>query len=334
MKNFALIGAAGYIAPRHMKAIQDTGNRLVAAYDPNDSVGIIDSFFPDADFFTEFERFDRHLEKLKRSGTGIDYVVVCSPNYLHDAHIRFGLRIGADVICEKPLVLNPWNVTALKELEQEFDRRIYTILQLRLHPALVRMKSDLQSEWQGTKHDVELTYITSRGKWYYASWKGDIQKSGGIATNIGIHFFDMLIWLFGDVVENVVHVHTHDRAGGYLELERARVRWFLSINPDTLPEAVRSNGTRTFRSIQVDGDEVEFSGGFTDLHTLSHAAVLDQRGFGIAEAAPSIHLVHDIRQQSPVGLSSPHHPLCKLPLSPHPFAAPNGTGKPLDTIQL
>ena len=319
MKNFALIGAAGYVAPRHMRAIRDTGNRLLAAYDPNDSVGIIDSYFPEADFFVEFERFDRHVEKMRRAGQPAHYVSVCSPNYLHDAHIRFGLRIGADVVCEKPLVLNPWNVDALRELEEEYGRKVYTILQLRHHPALLALRKKLGANGMDRKHEVDLGYITSRGKWYYASWKGDLQKSGGIATNIGIHFFDMLVWLFGPVQDNVVHLHTHDRAAGYLELERARVRWFLSINAETLPEAVRAAGQRTWRSITVDGEEIEFSGGFTDLHTRSYEAILEGRGFGIEDAATAIQIVHDIRNARPVGLKGDYHPMAKLPLSEHPF---------------
>ncbi len=319
MKNFALIGAAGYVAPRHMRAIRDTGNRLLAAYDPNDSVGIIDSYFPEADFFVEFERFDRHVEKMRRAGQPAHYVSVCSPNYLHDAHIRFGLRIGADVVCEKPLVLNPWNVDALRELEEEYGRKVYTILQLRHHPALLALRKKLGANGMDRKHEVDLGYITSRGKWYYASWKGNLQKSGGIATNIGIHFFDMLVWLFGPVQDNVVHLHTHDRAAGYLELERARVRWFLSINAETLPEAVRAAGQRTWRSITVDGEEIEFSGGFTDLHTRSYEAILEGRGFGIEDAATAIQIVHDIRNARPVGLKGDYHPMAKLPLSEHPF---------------
>ena len=319
MHSFSLIGAAGFVAPRHMRAIKDTGNQLLAAYDPNDSVGIIDSYFPEADFFTEFERFDRHLEKLKRQGRKLDYLSICSPNYLHDAHIRFGLRLGADVICEKPLVLNPWNVDALQEMEQETGRRVYTILQLRLHPAIIALREQVQAASPDVIHDVDLTYITSRGKWYYASWKGDISKSGGIATNIGIHFFDMLQWVFGPVRENVVHVHTHDRAGGYLALERARVRWFLSINADTLPEAVKAKGGRTFRSITMDGKSIEFSEGFADLHTLSYAEILAGRGFPALEARPSIEIVHAIRHQAPAGLDGRQHPLAELPVVEHPF---------------
>jgi UDP-N-acetyl-2-amino-2-deoxyglucuronate dehydrogenase len=317
--NFALIGAAGFVAPRHMRAIKDTGHQLLAAYDPNDSVGVIDSHFPQADFFTEFERFDRHLEKLKRSGQHVDYVVVCSPNYLHDAHIRFGLRLGADVICEKPLVLNPWNVEALLDMERETGRKVYTILQLRLHPAIIELRERVQSSPTLLKHEVDLSYITSRGKWYYTSWKGDLNKSGGIATNIGIHFYDMLQWVFGPVQQNVVHVHTHDRAAGFLELERARVRWFLSINADTLPAEVQAKGGRTFRSITVDGQELEFSEGFTDLHTLSYRDILEGKGFGLEEAGIAIRTVHDIRKGVPVGLEGDFHPLAALPLAEHPF---------------
>lgn len=318
MKNFALIGAAGYVAPRHMRAIRDTGNVLLASLDKNDSVGIIDSYFPEAAFFTEFERFDRHMSRLKRNGVNTDYVAVCSPNYLHDAHIRFGLRLGADVICEKPLVLNPWNVEALKDMEQESGRKVFTILQLRLHPALQELKRMIDAE-PGKIHDVDLTYITSRGQWYYASWKGEKEKSGGIATNIGIHLFDMLSWIFGKPLENVVHIHTHDRASGYMEMEKARVRWFLSISYDTVPDPVKAAGARTFRSISVDGKEVEFSDGFTDLHTLSYQAVLDGNGFELDTAAQAVKLVYDIRNAKPAGLTGNHHPLAALPMVAHPF---------------
>ncbi len=319
MKNFALVGAAGYIAPRHMRAIKDTGNHLAAALDRNDSVGVIDSYFPQADFFTEFERFDRHLEKLKRRNSSLDYVSICSPNYLHDAHIRFGLRMGADVICEKPLVLNPWNVAALQDIEKETGKRIYTILQLRLHPAIIALKEKIAVLAPGTQQDIDLTYITARGNWYYASWKGDVSKSGGIATNIGVHFFDMLTWIFGDVQENVVHLHTHDRAAGYLELEKARVRWFLSINPDTLPLEVKLKGSRTYRSLTMNGEEIEFSEGFTDLHTRSYEQILQGNGFGLEDAATSIKIVQQIREAKPLGLAENHHPLAALPLSEHPF---------------
>jgi UDP-N-acetyl-2-amino-2-deoxyglucuronate dehydrogenase len=295
MKNFALIGAGGYIAPRHMKAIKDTGNKLIAALDKHDSVGILDSYFPEADFFTEFERFDRHIEKLKRQGISTDYVTVCSPNYLHDAHIRFGLRVGADVICEKPLVLNPWNVDALLEIERETGKKIFTILQLRLHPAIIALKERVQKAPPGKKYDIKLKYITSRGHWYHISWKGDIHKSGGIATNIGVHFFDMLLWIFGDVKTNDVKEHSEDIASGRLELERARVDWFLSIDADTLPEEAKQAGKRTHRSLTIDGEEFEFSEGFTELHTRSYEEILKGNGFPIAETKKSIALVHEIR---------------------------------------
>lgn len=294
MKNFALIGAAGYIAPRHLQAIKDTGNNLVAAFDPFDSVGILDSYFPHADFFVEFERFDRHIEKLKRQGTKIDYVSICSPNYLHDAHIRFGLRHGADVICEKPLVLNPWNVDALGEIEKETNNKIYTILQLRLHPSVIALKE--KAENTDKKFDIELKYITSRGNWYHYSWKGDINKSGGIATNIGIHFFDMLIWIFGDVLENNVKFHDATRAAGELKLERANVKWHLSIDENDLPEEAKKEGQRTFRSILIDDESFEFSKGFTDLHTICYQKVLDGKGFRLNETKKAVKLVHQIRE--------------------------------------
>jgi UDP-N-acetyl-2-amino-2-deoxyglucuronate dehydrogenase len=319
MKRFVLIGAAGYIAPRHMRAIKDTGNTLVAALDPNDSVGTIDSYFPESAFFTEFERFDRHVSKLKRKGIPIDYATVCSPNYLHDAHIRFGLRNGADVICEKPLVLNPWNVEGLLDIEEETGQKVYTILQLRLHPALLELKRQVDAAPPGKVFDVNLTYITSRGNWYYTSWKGNREKSGGIATNIGIHFFDMLHWIFGEVLENQVYIQSHDRAAGYLHLEKARVKWFLSINYNTIAEAVKNNGMRTFRSITVEGKEIEFSSGFTDLHTLSYQAILEGKGFGLKDAARAVEIAHTIRNAEPLGLVGDFHPAAALPVSPHPF---------------
>jgi UDP-N-acetyl-2-amino-2-deoxyglucuronate dehydrogenase len=319
MKDFALIGAAGFIAPRHLKAIKETGNQLVASLDKFDSVGIMDSYFPEASFFTEFERFDRHLEKLARKGSPIDYLSICSPNYLHDSHIRFGLRQGADVICEKPLVLNPWNVEALDQLQQETGQTVYNILQLRLHPDIIALKEKVQASDPSKVFELDLAYITSRGNWYYTSWKGDVSKSGGIATNIGIHFFDMLLWIFGGVKENIVHVHTHDRAAGFLQLERARVRWFLSINEDTLPDAVKAKGQRTYRSITMEGGEIEFSNGFTDLHTKSYQAILEGRGFNVREALPSIQLAHDIRTQQPAGLEGDYHPLAGKAMAPHPF---------------
>ena len=319
MSDFALIGAAGFIAPRHFKAIRETGNNLEAALDKFDSVGIMDSYFPQASFFTEFERFDRHLEKLHRAGHPIDYLSICSPNYLHDSHIRFGLRHGATVICEKPLVLNPWNINALEQLQAETGKKVYQILQLRFHPHLLALKEKVDAAEPSKMFDLDLTYITSRGNWYYTSWKGDQSKSGGVATNIGIHFFDMLIWIFGKVKENIVHVHTHDRAAGFLQLERARVRWFLSISEDTLPVAIKEKGQRTYRSIKVEGEEIEFSEGFTDLHRKSYQQILAGHGFTLEEALPSIELAHDIRTQTPIGLKGDYHPLAALPLEGHPF---------------
>ena len=295
MKNFILIGAAGYIAPRHMKAIKDTGNNLIAALDPFDSVGIIDSHFPEAHFFTEFERFDRHLEKIKRKGTKIDYVSICSPNYLHDAHIRFGLRHGADVICEKPIVLNPWNVEALEELESEYPGNIYNILQLRLHESVIALKKKIDAGPKNEVYDIDLQYYTSRGKWYHQSWKGNEDKSGGIATNIGVHFFDMLMWIFGDVIENEVHEHGKSQASGFMCLKKARVNWILSVDYENIPEHIRSTGARTYRAITIGDEEFEFSGGFTELHTRSYQHVLDGHGFRIAEARKAIELVSEIR---------------------------------------
>ena len=312
MKKFALIGASGFIAPRHMKAIKDTGNDLLAAYDKFDSVGILDNFFPNASFFVEFERFDRYVDKLKRLGKKMDYVSICSPNYLHDAHIRFGLRIGANVICEKPLVLNPWNIDGLKEMENETGKRVFNILQLRLHPSIIDLKRKIELGQSDKIYDIDLTYITSRGNWYYASWKGDIDKSGGIATNIGVHFYDMLTWIFGDIKKNVVHIQTHDRASGYFELEKARVRWFLSINADTLPNDIKSKGERTYRSLNIEGQEVEFSNGFTELHTHSYENILNGNGFGIDEARKSIEIVHDIRNAESIGLIGDYHPFAKM----------------------
>lgn len=295
MKNFALIGAAGYIAPRHLQAIKDTGNNLVAALDKFDSVGIMDSYFPKADFFTEFERFDRHIDKLKRIGQKIDYVSICSPNYLHDSHIRFALRHHADAICEKPLVLNPWNVDALSEIEKETGKKVYTILQLRLHPNIIQLKKEVENAPEGKIFDVNLTYITSRGKWYHHSWKGDEIKSGGIATNIGIHFFDMLLWVFGDIKNLKINSYEADKASGFLELKKARVNWMLSINENDLPTEAKSKGKRTFRSLKMDGSEIEFSDGFTELHTKSYLEILSGRGFGLNDARPSIELAHEIR---------------------------------------
>jgi len=312
MKRFALIGVGGYVAPRHLKAIKDTGNKLVAALDPNDSVGIMDSFFPQADFFTEFERFDRHIDKLRRKGPeeGIDYVSICSPNYLHDAHIRFALRSGAHAICEKPLVLNPWNLDALKEFEQESEKQVFTILQLRKHPAVIELKKRVEQHPSADKvFDIDLSYITSRGRWYQISWKGDPEKSGGVATNIGIHFFDMLLWIFGSVKHSTVHVSTKTRASGYLVLERARVRWFLSLESKDLPKAQKEQGLSTYRALEIEGEDFEFSGGFTDLHTVSYLSILDAQGFGLDDARPSIQIAHDIRVQEPTPSIGNRHPL-------------------------
>ena len=310
-KKFAIIGVGGYIAVRHLKAIKDTGNILLASLDPSDSVGIIDSYFPDSHFFVEFERFDRHIDKLRRAGTQVDYVSICSPNYLHDSHIRFALRSGANAICEKPLVLNPWNIDALKEFEDESGKKIFNVLQLRLHPVLIDLKNKIDQSKSDKKHDIDLTYITSRGNWYFISWKGELHKSGGIATNIGIHFFDMLIWIFGNVKENIVHVLQHNKAAGYLELEKARVRWFLSLDYNDLPMKVKEQGKRTYRSIILDNQEIEFSEGFTDLHTQTYKEILAGKGFGLKEARPSIETVYDIRNASPVGLKGEYHEMCK-----------------------
>lgn len=310
MKKFGLIGAAGYIAPRHMKAIKDTGNTLVAALDKSDSVGIIDSYFPEASFFTEFERFDRHVDKLRRQndGSGLDYLSVCTPNYLHDAHMRFGLRSGCDVICEKPLVLNPWNIDGIKQIEQDTGHKVSSILQLRLHPAIVALRKKVRSSAQNRKHDVDLTYITSRGKWYLQSWKGDLDEGGGIATNIGVHFFDMLHYVFGALQQNVVHYAAPNKSAGYLEFENARVRWFLSVDYADVPESRRQAGQRTYRSITVDGEEIEFSGGFTELHTRAYEEILAGRGFGLEENRTAVSAVSEIRTATPIGLRGDYHP--------------------------
>jgi len=309
MKNFALIGVGGYIAPRHLKAIKETGNNLVAALDKNDSVGILDSYFPDADFFTEFERFERHLEKLKHLNHDkkVDYISICSPNYLHDAHVRFGLRMEADVICEKPLVINPWNVEALMEAERETGQTINTILQLRLHPAIQKIKKDIE-ESKDEVFDIDLTYVTSRGHWYPVSWKGDEKKSGGLVNNIGIHFFDMLSWIFGETQENIVHLYEERKAAGYLRLKKANVRWFLSLNKEDIPISSQKN---TYRSIKINGEEIEFSDGFTDLHTQSYKDILSGNGFFPEDVLSSIQIVHDIRNFSPIGLKGDYHPFLK-----------------------
>jgi UDP-N-acetyl-2-amino-2-deoxyglucuronate dehydrogenase len=310
MKNFAITGVAGYIAPRHLQAIKDTGNRLVAAVDPNDSVGILDKYFPDVSFFTEFERFDRHLEKLRREKNDqkVDYLSICSPNNLHDAHIRLALRVGANAICEKPLVLNPWNLDALQELEHETSARVFTVLQLRVHQEIIKLKAKLEKEKPKHKHEVVLSYITSRGLWYYYSWKGMIEKSGGIATNIGIHFFDLLMWLFGDVQSSVLHLKEDKRMSGFIELKNANVKWFLSTDRNDLPEEISKKGVPTFRSITVDGEQIQFSEGFTDLHTQVYEETLKGNGFGLEDARPSITLVQKLRSATAIKKTDNIHP--------------------------
>lgn len=310
-KNFGLIGVAGFVAERHLRAIKDTGNNLLASLDKHDSVGIIDRYFPNSDFFVEFERYDRHFEKLKRNGTRIDYVSICSPNYLHDAHIRFALRHQADAICEKPVVLNPWNIDALQEIEKETGKKVNNILQLRLHPSIQKLKKQFNGPQRKEKQDIDLTYITSRGNWYRISWKGDIQKSGGVATNIGVHFFDMLSWIFGSVQSNIVHLSEPDKAAGYLELENARIRWFLSLDENDIPGPVREKGQRTFRSITLEGEEIEFSDGFTDLHTRAYEQILDKQGFVLEDSRQSIDIVYNIRNAKAAGLKGYYHPFIK-----------------------
>ncbi len=310
MKNFALLGVAGYIAPRHLRAIKDSGNKLIVAYDNNDSVGIIDSYFPDSDFFTEFERFDRHLEKLKFNDISLDYMSICTPNYLHDAHIRVALRRGADAICEKPLVLNPWNIDALARIQEESKKRIYNILQLRLHPDIEALKRKVEADTNQV-YDIDLTYITSRGNWYGYSWKGDINKSGGIATNIGVHFFDMLAWIFGNVEKSSLHYADAKTMSGSLRFKNANVRWFLSIDENHLPTEIANRNQRTYRSIEINGDELEFSSGFTDLHLKSYENILKEEGFELEEARQSIEIVHEIRQATPSLNKGEQHPFIK-----------------------
>lgn len=313
LRNFALIGAAGYIAPRHMKAIKDTGNQLVAALDPYDGVGIIDSYFPKANFFIEPERFDRHLDKLRRDTSGVhkkvDFVSICSPNYMHDSHIRLALRNDANAICEKPIVLNPWNLDALLTIEKETGKHVFTILQVRLHPAIKALREKILNDKSGKIYDVDLTYITSRGNWYFRSWKGDTEKSGGIATNIGVHFFDLLTWIFGPAAENKVHFLKADKAAGFLGLKKARVRWFMSIDYEDAPDSVKERGLRTYRSLTVENEEIEFSEGFTELHTESYKAIIQGNGFGMLDAKPSVEIVHDIRVAEPVGIKGDYHPM-------------------------
>lgn len=318
-KNFALIGAAGYIAPRHIKAIAETGNNLMVAYDCFDSVGRLDSSFPECYFFTTYRQFDLFCTKQMTTDHPLHWMAICTPNHTHHTFIRYGLQLGTDVICEKPLVLNPEDIDELLELEKETGHKAYTILQLRLHESIVALKKKIDEAPEDKIHDVDLTYITSRGRWYYASWKGDISKSGGIATNIGVHFYDMLQWIFGNVKRNVVHMMSFDRVAGYLELEKARVRYFLSINSDCLPENAVHEEKRTYRTIRIDGNEFEFSTGFTELHTLSYQRILDGKGFRIGEARNCIQIVSDIRHATPIGLKGDYHPFAKLPLNLHPF---------------
>ena len=315
IKKFAIIGAAGYIAPRHMKAIKDTGNKLIAAFDLNDSVGIIDSYFPDAHFFTEFERFDRFVDKWRsKQEKKIDYFAVVTPNYLHDSHIRFALKSGADVICEKPLVLNADKIDKLKAIENETSKKIYNILQLRLHPSIIKLKEKIKQELELNSkkvYNIDLTYLSSRGKWYFESWKGDESKSGGIATNIGVHFYDMLTWIFGEVTSNHLNMKKTDVNAGILELKNARVRWFMSINYNYLPKKIKDKGLTSYRSLILDGQEIDFSHGFNDLHTRSYEEILSGNGFRIDEARSSIDIVSDIRHLSPLGLVNDYHPFCK-----------------------
>ncbi len=310
-KNFALMGVAAFVAPRHLKAIRDTNNVLLAAFDKFDNVGHIDDYFPDAHFFVEFERFERHINKLNREGKNIEYISVCTPNYLHDSHIRFALNQGAHAICEKPLVLSPWNLDALEEAEKESSKKIYNILQSRLHPSIRKLKKRIEDSPQDKVYDVDLNYITSRGKWYHASWKGSDEKSGGIVTDIGVHFCDMLTWIFGDVKENVVHLLEHNKAAGFLGLERARVRWFLSIDYNDLPDEIKNKGQRTYRLINVDNEELEFSDGFADLHTESYKKIMEGKGFGLDDARRSIEVVYAIRNSKPVGMRGEYNPYLK-----------------------
>jgi UDP-N-acetyl-2-amino-2-deoxyglucuronate dehydrogenase len=318
-KKFALMGVAGYIAPRHLKAIKNSGNTLVSCVDPFDSVGLLDSYFPECSYFNQFELFDRHLAKLKSAGQGIDYLSVCTPDYLHDAHIRYGLKIGANVITEKPMVLNPKNLDDIELVEKETGKKVYTILQLRYHDVIVGLKKQIDEGPKDKVYNIDLNYTTSRGSWFYTSWKGNPLQSGGIATNIGIHFYDMFQWIFGKVTTNIVHVKTHDRVAGLLEFEKARVRYFMSINSDTLPPEIRATGQRIYRAITVDGNTFDFTDGFADLHTESYKKILQGEGFGIADARPSVEIVHDIEASKPIGLKGDYHPFAKLPLASHPF---------------
>lgn len=310
MKKFALIGAAGYVAPRHMQAIKETGNNLVAAFDPNDSVGILDRYFPDADFFTEYERFDRHIDKLRRgNNSAVDYVSICSPNYLHDSHIRFALRSGCHAICEKPLVLNPWNIDAMEQQEKETGNRIYTVLQLRLHPTVSALKKMIDSDTGNKKYEVDLTYITPRGKWYLHSWKGDEEKSGGIAANIGIHLFDMLYYLFGKLQENKIHYRDEIKAAGFLEYDQARVRWFLSTDAKDLQFVNNAADNSSYRALSVNGRAIEFSDGFEGLHTQVYRDILEGKGFGLEQNRPAVETSAAIRTGTVLGKTGDYHPL-------------------------
>ena len=319
MAQFAMVGVAGYIAPRHLKAIKDTGNNLLAAYDKFDSVGLLDSYFPDCFFFTEHELFDRFCTKQMHTDLKCEWLSICTPNYTHDAFIRYGLRLDCDVICEKPLVLNPHNIDELEKVEREEGHRVYNILQLRLHPSIIALKKKVDEGPADKIYDVDLTYMTSRGKWYYASWKGDVHKSGGVATNIGVHFYDMLQWVFGPVEQNIVHVKRFDRVAGFLQFKKARVRYFLSINSECLPPETRATGKRVYRCMTIDGESFEFSEGFTELHTESYKKILAGEGFGLSEARASIDIVSRIRGAEPIGLKGDYHPLASLPLASHPF---------------
>ncbi len=309
MKRFALIGAAGYIAPRHLKAIKETGNTLAVAMDVNDSVGIMDSHFPDAEFFTEFEAFEAYVEDQKLQGNKLDYIAICSPNYLHAPHMKYALKNGIDVICEKPLVLNSSDLEVLEKYQQQYGARVNSILQLRLHPAILALKEKVEQAPADKKFDVDLTYMTSRGKWYLKSWKGANEKSGGVATNIGVHFYDMLHFIFGKIIKNEVHYRDEKTCSGYLEYEKARVRWFLSIDANNLPENAIQGEKLTYRSITIEGEELEFSGGFTDLHTQSYQRILDGKGYGIEENRVAIETVEIIRKAPIVGSSQSAHPL-------------------------
>ena len=311
MTNFALIGAAGYIAERHMQAVKETGNQLIAATDQFDVMGRMDSYFPEAEFFLEFNAFEQFVANQQKTNDRIEYISICSPNYLHAKHIQSALNRQAFAICEKPLVLNPEEIVAIEKTQQTTGKKAFNILQLRLHPTIIALRDKIQNGPKDKIYDIDLTYITSRGKWYYKSWKGDITKSGGVATNIGIHFFDMLSWIFGEVTQSVVHHYDSNKAAGFLQLKNARVRWYLSLDYNDIPEVAKANGMRTYRSITVEGEEIEFSGGFTDLHTQTYQHILAGNGFGLEDAKPCILLTHDIRNAKPTGAVGDFHPFLK-----------------------